>query len=151
MATSRALRWERRSLLEANHLDEDRVLRRHYATEVSRRRVGRYSELYDTWAPDLVIRDEVDFGATVLTEELDIPYAVVPVLALHPVTTTPAEIRDTVAAPLTDDGAQSAAQRMQLENTALPGPDSALTLLETEARHCSRPGDATDDGDRSRS
>jgi hypothetical protein len=48
---------ERRPLLEPNQLDEDRVLRRHYASEVVRRRVGRYLELYDTWAPDLVIRD----------------------------------------------------------------------------------------------
>ena len=58
---------------EPNQLDEDRVLREHYATVVPRRRVGRYLELYDTWAPDLVIRDEVDFAAAVLTEELDIP------------------------------------------------------------------------------
>lgn len=339
---------ERRPLLEPNQLDEDRVLRRHYATEVPRRRVGRYLELYDTWAPDLVIRDEVDFAAAVLTDELDIPHAVVLVLAagsfirpevvagpldqlraerglapdpdlaalqrglvlspfppsfrdpasplpatahsfraplrssgaerdslpswwarlegrpvvhvtlgtvfatesgdlfprlltglgqlpvevvvtvgrdinpaefglqpehvhveqwvpqslmlphtdlvvshggsgtviaalahglpqvviamgadqmhnadrvqalgvgraLHPVSTTAAEIRDTVAALLTDDRAQSAAQRMQREITALPGPDSALTLLETEARHSSKPADATDDGDRRRS
>lgn len=52
---------------------------------------------------------------------------------------------------LTDDGAQSAAQRMQREISALPGPGSALTLLETEARHSSKPGDATDHGDRRRS
>ena len=336
---------ERRPLLEPNQLDEDRVLRRHYATEVPRRRVGRYLELYDTWAPDLVIRDEVDFAAAILTDELDIPHAVVLVLAagsfirpevvagpldqlraergiapdpdlaalqkglvlspfppsfrdpasplpatahsfrapvrssdrereslpswwarlegrpvvhvtlgtvfatesgdlfprlltglgqlpvevvvtvgrdidpaefgrqpehvhveqwipqslllphtdlvvshggsgtviaalahglpqvviamgadqmhnadrvkalgvgraLHPVTTIPAEIRDTVAALLTDKGAKSAAQRMQREISALPGLDSALALLETEARHSSKPGDATDNGDR---
>lgn len=340
-------RLGRRPLLEPSQVDEDSVLRRHYATEVPRRRVGRYLELYDTWAPDLVIRDEVDFAASVLTEELDIPHAVVLILAagsfirpevvagpldqlraerglapdpalaalhrglvlspfppsfrdpasplpatahsfraplrsgaerdslpswwarlegrpvvhvtlgtvfatesgdlfsrlltglselpvevvvtvgrdinpaefglqpehvhveqwvpqslllphtdlvvshggsgtviaalahglsqvvlamgadqmhnadrvqalgvgraLHPVTTTPAEIRDTVAALLTDDRAQSAAQRMQREITALPGPDSALTLLEAEARHSSKPADATDDGDRRRS
>lgn len=72
---------ERRPLLEPNQVNEDGVLRRHYATEVPRRRVGRYMELYDTWAPDLVVRDEVDFAAAVLTEELDIPQAVVLVLA----------------------------------------------------------------------
>jgi UDP:flavonoid glycosyltransferase YjiC (YdhE family) len=71
--------------------------------------------------------------------------------ALHPVTTTAAKIRDTVTALLTDDGAQSAAQRMQREICALPGPDSALTLLEAQARHSSKPGEATDDGDRRRS
>ena len=54
--------------------------------------------------------------------------------ALHPVTATAAEIRDTVAALLTDDGAQSAAQRIQREISALPGLDSALSLLETEVR-----------------
>lgn len=339
---------ERRPLLEPSQLDEDRVLREHYATEVPRRRVARYLELYDTWVPDLVIRDEVDFAAAVLTEELGIPHAVVLVLAagsfirpevvagpldhlraerglrpdpdlaalhrrlvlspfppsfrdpasplpatahsfrapldrsdadcdflpswwarlddrpvvyvtlgtvfatesgdlfarlltglgqlpvevvvtvgpdispeefgpqpehvhveqwvpqslllphadlvvshggsgtviaalahglpqvviamgadqmhnagrvqalgvgraLHPVTTTPAEVRDTVAALLTDDRAQSAAQRMQREITALPGPDSALTLLEAVARRSSKPGDATEDGGRRRS
>jgi len=72
---------ERGPLREPNQLDEDRVLRKHCATEVPRRRVARYLELYDSWAPDLVIRDEVDFAAAVLTEELDIPHAVVLVLA----------------------------------------------------------------------
>lgn len=48
--------------------------------------------------------------------------------------TTPVEIRDTVAALLSDDPARPAAQRMQREITALPGPDSALPLLETVAR-----------------
>ena len=72
---------ERRPLLEPDQVNEDSVLRRHYAAEVPRRRVGRYLELYDTWAPDLVVRDEVDFAAAVLTEELDIPHAVVLVLA----------------------------------------------------------------------
>ena len=72
---------ERRPLLEPNQVNEDSVLRRHYATGVPRRRVGRYMELYDTWAPDLVVRDEVDFAAAVLTAELDIPHAVVLVLA----------------------------------------------------------------------
>ena len=68
-------------MLEPSQLDEDRVLRRHYATEVPRRRIARHLELYDTWSPDLVIRDEVDFAAAVLSEELDIPHAVVLVLA----------------------------------------------------------------------
>ena len=54
--------------------------------------------------------------------------------ALHRVTTTPAEIRDTVAALLTDNGAKTAAQRVQREISALPGLDRALTLLESKAR-----------------
>lgn len=54
--------------------------------------------------------------------------------ALHPVTTTPAAIRDTVAALLTGDGAQTAAQSVQREISALPGLDSAITLLESQAR-----------------
>ncbi len=72
---------ERRPLLAPSQVNEDSVLRRHYATEVPRRRVDRYMELYHTWAPDLVVRDEVDFAAAVLTEELDLPHAVVLVLA----------------------------------------------------------------------
>jgi MGT family glycosyltransferase len=70
--------------------------------------------------------------------------------ALHPVTTTAAEIRDTIAALLTDDRAQSAAQRMQREISELPGLDSALSLLETEAGQSSTPGEATVHGDRRR-
>jgi MGT family glycosyltransferase len=71
--------------------------------------------------------------------------------ALHPVTTTPTEIRDTAVPLLTDDRAQSKAQRMQCEISALPGLDSAFTLLETEARHSPKPADATDDDDCRRS
>jgi UDP:flavonoid glycosyltransferase YjiC (YdhE family) len=64
--------------------------------------------------------------------------------ALHPVTTTPAEIRDTVTALLADHRAKAAAKQVQREIAALPGPESALTLLEVVARHSRKPGDATD-------
>lgn len=72
---------QRQPLVEPSQHHEDRVLRDHFATEVPRRRIARYLELYDAWAPDLVIRDEVDFAAAVLTQERDIPHAVVLVLA----------------------------------------------------------------------
>jgi hypothetical protein len=106
---------ERRPLLEQNQPDEDRVLRRHYATEVPRRRVGRYLQLYGTWAPDLVIRDEVDFAAAVLTEELDIPHAVVLVLAAG------SFIRPEVVAGLLDE--------LRAERGLAPDPD--LAALQT--------------------
>jgi UDP:flavonoid glycosyltransferase YjiC (YdhE family) len=112
---SRPPALERRPLLEPNQFDEDRVLRRHYATEVPRRRVGRYLQLYGTWAPDLVIRDEVDFAAAVLTEELDIPHAVVLVLAAG------SFIRPEVVAGLLDE--------LRAERGLAPDPD--LAALQT--------------------
>jgi hypothetical protein len=39
---------------------------------------------------------------------------------------------------------------MQRKISALPGLDNALTPLETEARHSSKPEDPTDDSERRR-
>ena len=104
---------ERRPLKEPSQADEDRVLREHYATEVPRRRVARYLELFNDWGPDLIIRDEVDFGAAVLTEELGIPHAVVLVLAAG------SFIRPEVVAASLD--------RLRVERGLAPDPD--LTAL----------------------
>jgi hypothetical protein len=71
--------------------------------------------------------------------------------ALHPVTTTAAEIRDTVAALLTDDEAPVGGATYAARDLRTSRPRQCTHLLETEARHSSKPGDATDDGDRRRS
>jgi MGT family glycosyltransferase len=55
--------------------------------------------------------------------------------ALHPVTVTPAEAADTVAAVLADPGAAAAAARLAGEYAALPDPAGAVPPLETLAGH----------------
>jgi UDP:flavonoid glycosyltransferase YjiC (YdhE family) len=72
---------ERRPLVEPDQAGEERVIRDHFAGSAARSRIDRYRSVFAEWKPDLVIRDEVDFGAAVLTEALGIPHAVVVVLA----------------------------------------------------------------------
>jgi UDP:flavonoid glycosyltransferase YjiC (YdhE family) len=72
---------ERRPLAEPDQAHEEQVVRDHFAGTGARARVARYREVYADWRPDLVVRDEMDLGAAVLTEALGLPHAVVVVLA----------------------------------------------------------------------
>ena len=72
---------ERRPLVEPSQELEEEVLRTYFADRAPRARLDRYREIYADWQPDLVVRDEVDLGAAVLTEALEVPHAVVVVLA----------------------------------------------------------------------
>lgn len=72
---------QRRPLVEPDQAHEERVVREYFAGSVARTRVARYREVFADWRPDLVVRDEMDFGAAVLAEALDLPHAVVLVLA----------------------------------------------------------------------
>ncbi|WP_441248307.1 glycosyltransferase [Kitasatospora sp. McL0602] len=49
---------------------------------------------------------------------------------LDPVTVTPDEVRETVSAVLADEGYRHAAERLQYETNALPGPEQTVPLLE---------------------
>ncbi|MGW3181707.1 glycosyltransferase [Kitasatospora sp. NPDC001119] len=49
---------------------------------------------------------------------------------LDPVTVTPDEVRETVSAVLADEGYRHAAERLQRETNALPGPEQTVPLLE---------------------
>lgn len=75
-------------LVAPSQAHEDRVVREHYATHLPRVREAAVLRLYEAWRPDVVVRDEMDFGAAVLTEHSGLPCAVVQVLAagafLHP-------------------------------------------------------------------
>ncbi|MEP7053796.1 MAG: glycosyltransferase [Actinomycetota bacterium] len=73
--------FRRLPLVPPNQDEEDRVLRELFATAIPRRRMPGYQRQYAALRPDLVVRDEIDFAAAVLTEKLDIPHAVVLVLA----------------------------------------------------------------------
>ena len=62
-------------------LDEERcVLRTHFAGDVARFRAADLLALIRQWEPDVVVRDEVDFGAAVAAEAFGCPQAVVVVL-----------------------------------------------------------------------
>jgi UDP:flavonoid glycosyltransferase YjiC (YdhE family) len=68
-------------LVKVNPEKEDRDLREHFARLGARRHAAAILELARTWRPDIVVRDEVDFGAAVAAERLGIPCACVLVLA----------------------------------------------------------------------
>jgi UDP:flavonoid glycosyltransferase YjiC (YdhE family) len=54
--------------------------------------------------------------------------------SLHPMTCTPAQVRDTAAALLVDLRARRGARRLQAEMAALPGADALVPVLEGLAR-----------------
>ncbi|MFD1507388.1 glycosyltransferase family 1 protein [Georgenia yuyongxinii] len=60
---------------------EDRALREAYAGSVARSRARELLALGQTWRPDVVVCDEVDFGAMVAAERLGVPHATVLVMA----------------------------------------------------------------------
>src|SRR5450432_1338428 len=72
---------ERRPLLPVDRLAEEEVVRTGFAGRTARERTPRLLELATAWRPDVVVRDEIDFGAAVAAEVLDIPHAAVIVIA----------------------------------------------------------------------
>jgi UDP:flavonoid glycosyltransferase YjiC (YdhE family) len=68
-------------LLELDADREDRVLREGFAGRIARRRAAGLIALAADWRPDLVVRDEIDFGAAVAAERLGIPHVTVLVVA----------------------------------------------------------------------
>ena len=52
----------RQSLVEPDQAHEDAVVQNHYLGEVPRRRIETYQRLFADWQPDLLVRDEADFG-----------------------------------------------------------------------------------------
>lgn len=82
-------------LLPVDRAHEERVIRGVFAGRTARERAARLLDISDSWRPDVIVRDEVDFGAAVAAERLGIPHASIVVLAagglIHP---------DLVAEPL---------------------------------------------------
>jgi UDP:flavonoid glycosyltransferase YjiC (YdhE family) len=60
---------------------EDRAVRESFAGWMSRARAADVLPLCRRWRPDVVVRDEMDFGAAVVAERLGIPHASVLVIA----------------------------------------------------------------------
>ncbi|HXC77535.1 MAG TPA: glycosyltransferase, partial [Candidatus Acidoferrum sp.] len=68
---------ERTPLLEFDLAREERAVRDGYAGRTARERATKVRQLCEAWHPDIVVSDEMDFGALVAAEALGIPYATV--------------------------------------------------------------------------
>jgi UDP:flavonoid glycosyltransferase YjiC (YdhE family) len=74
-------RPERLPLLKLDLDREDRDLREGFATRLARERATAVLALCAAWQPNLLVCDEIDFGAMVAAERLGLPYATVLVIA----------------------------------------------------------------------
>jgi UDP:flavonoid glycosyltransferase YjiC (YdhE family) len=72
---------KRLPLLKVDLEREDRALRDSYAGRIARERAGVLLALCSAWRPDLLVRDEMDFGAVIAAERLGLPHATVLVIA----------------------------------------------------------------------
>ncbi len=60
---------------------EEQVIRKGFALRTARERASTLLPLYARWKPDVIVCDEMDFGAMIAAEHLAIPHATVIVLA----------------------------------------------------------------------
>ncbi|MDQ1381708.1 MAG: hypothetical protein QOJ71_2427 [Actinomycetota bacterium] len=72
---------QRLPLAELDPEREDLVLRYGFADRIARARAAGIAEVCSKWRPDVVVHDEVDFGAAIAAERLGIPHATVLVVA----------------------------------------------------------------------
>jgi len=72
---------ERLPLLTLDRAREERDLRDGFAKRLARERATALLALCATWQPDLLVCDEIDFGAMIAAEKLGLPYASVLVIA----------------------------------------------------------------------
>ena len=68
---------ERTPLLEFDLAREERAVRDGYAGTTARERAANVRQLCETWHPEVLVCDEMDFGALIAAEALGIPYATV--------------------------------------------------------------------------
>lgn len=68
---------ERTPLLELDMEREIRAVREGYAGRTARERAAAVLQLCEAWRPDVVVCDEMDFGAVVAAERAEVPYATV--------------------------------------------------------------------------
>ena len=71
----------RTPLRPLNPRREDRVLREGFARRVARERAAALLPLAEQWRPDALVCDETDFGAMIAAERLELPHAIVRVIA----------------------------------------------------------------------
>ncbi|QMU76339.1 glycosyltransferase family 1 protein [Streptacidiphilus sp. PB12-B1b] len=95
---------------------DDRGLRDGFAGRGARRHAGAIPDIVRAWRPDVVVRDEVDFGTAVAAELLGLPCATVLVLAAGTFLR-----KDLVAAPL-----------HQLRSGLGLPPDPGLAMLDRD-------------------
>ena len=72
---------ERRPMLTPDRAREQRVIRTSFAGPIARERAGDLVSIIDAWRPDVVVCDEVDFGAMVAAERAGLAHASVVVIA----------------------------------------------------------------------
>lgn len=72
---------QRTALLKLDTEREDRALRESFADRVARERAAAILALCAEWHPDIIVCDEIDFGAVVAAERLGLPHATVLVIA----------------------------------------------------------------------
>jgi UDP:flavonoid glycosyltransferase YjiC (YdhE family) len=83
--------------------NELRALRESFAGWMARARIAALLPLVRDWRPDVIVRDEADFGAAVVAEEAGIPHAIVLVIAAGGFI-TPARVADRVEALRAEHG-----------------------------------------------
>ncbi len=71
----------RRPLVPPDRQAEERAVRNFFAGRGARERAYRLVDLLEAWRPDLVVRDEMDFGAAVAADAVGLPHAAVVVIA----------------------------------------------------------------------
>ena len=71
----------RRPLVPADRQAEERAVRDFFAGRGARERAYRLVDLLERWQPDLIVRDEMDFGAAVAAEAVGLPHAAVVVIS----------------------------------------------------------------------
>lgn len=72
---------ERLPLLELDLEREDQALREGFARRLARERAATTLDVCAAWQPDLLVCDEIDFGAMIAAERAGRPYATVLVIA----------------------------------------------------------------------
>lgn len=72
---------ERAPLLRPDPAREDRAVREGFARRIARERAAAILDRAGNWRPDLLVCDEMDFGAMVAAERLGLPHAQVLVIA----------------------------------------------------------------------
>jgi UDP:flavonoid glycosyltransferase YjiC (YdhE family) len=103
---------QRYPLLPIDLEREDRDLRDGFADRLARARAAELGELCAAWRPDLLVCDEIDFGAMVIAERLGLPYASVLVIAAG----------SFVRAPLLSE----TLNRLRAEHGLAPDPELAM-------------------------
>ena len=103
---------QRTALLKLDVEEEDRALRESFADRVARARAAALLALCGEWQPDMILCDEIDFGAVVAAERLGLPHTTVLVIAAGSFVR-----RSLVAEPL---------NRLRAEHGLPPDPDLAM-------------------------